>query len=71
MHTTNTTSASAIKSVLAPPNGNARMLERGRRSIAGGDSSTMPPVLPYHLPLVADRGEGAACGTSTETNTST
>jgi glutamate-1-semialdehyde 2,1-aminomutase len=36
----------------------ARMLERGRRSIAGGDSSTMR-VLPYHIPLVADRGEGA------------
>jgi len=35
-----------------------RMLERGRRSIAGGDSSSMR-VLPYHLPLVADRGEGA------------
>ena len=35
----------------------ARMLERGRRSIAGGDCSTMR-VLPYHLPLVADRGEG-------------
>lgn len=35
----------------------ARMLERGRRSIAGGDSSTMR-VLPYHIPLVADRGEG-------------
>ena len=36
----------------------ARMLERGRRSIAGGDSSTMR-VLPYHIPLVADRGEGS------------
>jgi glutamate-1-semialdehyde 2,1-aminomutase len=34
------------------------MLERGRQSIAGGDSSTMR-VLPYHLPLVADRGEGS------------
>jgi glutamate-1-semialdehyde 2,1-aminomutase len=34
------------------------MLERGRRSIAGGDSSSMR-VLPYHLPLVADRGDGA------------
>jgi glutamate-1-semialdehyde 2,1-aminomutase len=33
-------------------------LERSRRSVAGGDSSTMR-VLPYHLPLVADRGEGA------------
>lgn len=35
----------------------AKMLERGRKSIAGGDSSTMR-VLPYHIPLVADRGEG-------------
>ena len=34
-----------------------RLLERGRRSLAGGDSSTMR-VLPYHLPLVAERGEG-------------
>jgi glutamate-1-semialdehyde 2,1-aminomutase len=34
------------------------MLERGKKSIAGGDSSTMR-VLPYHIPLVADRGEGA------------
>lgn len=30
---------------------------RARQSIAGGDSSTMR-VLPYHLPLVASRGEG-------------
>ncbi len=36
----------------------ALMLERGRKSIAGGDSSTMR-VLPYHLPLIADRGCGA------------
>lgn len=35
----------------------AALLERGRKSIAGGDSSTMR-VLPYHLPLVADRAEG-------------
>jgi glutamate-1-semialdehyde 2,1-aminomutase len=33
-------------------------MERARRSLAGGDSSTMR-VLPYHLPLVAARGEGA------------
>jgi glutamate-1-semialdehyde 2,1-aminomutase len=33
-------------------------LERGRQSIAGGDSSTMR-VLPYHLPLVAARGQGS------------
>ncbi len=32
-------------------------LARARESIAGGDSSSMR-VLPYHLPLVADRGEG-------------
>jgi glutamate-1-semialdehyde 2,1-aminomutase len=36
----------------------SQMLERGRRSIAGGDSSTMR-VLPYHIPLVAERGEAA------------
>jgi glutamate-1-semialdehyde 2,1-aminomutase len=33
------------------------LLARGRKSIAGGDSSSMR-VLPYHLPLVAQRGEG-------------
>lgn len=33
------------------------MLARARRSIAGGDSSTMR-VLPYHLPLVASHGKG-------------
>ncbi len=38
--------------------GCAEMLKRGRLSIAGGDSSTMR-VLPYHLPLVADRGKGS------------
>lgn len=37
---------------------NGRMLSRGCRSLAGGDSSTMR-VLPYHLPLVADRGKGS------------
>jgi len=35
-----------------------QMLQRGRQSIAGGDSSTMR-VLPYHLPLVAARGQGS------------
>ena len=35
----------------------AKMLERGRQSLAGGDSSTMR-VLPYHIPLVADRAKG-------------
>jgi glutamate-1-semialdehyde 2,1-aminomutase len=34
------------------------LLERARDSIAGGDNSTMR-VLPYHLPLVAVRGEGS------------
>src|SRR5262245_10166437 len=33
-------------------------LAKARESIAGGDSSSMR-VLPYHMPLVADRGEGA------------
>ena len=37
--------------------GSARMLERGRQSLAGGDSSTMR-VLPYQIPLVADRARG-------------
>jgi len=32
-------------------------LERAKRSVAGGDSSTMR-VLPYHPPLVMDRGAG-------------
>ncbi|MDZ4818308.1 MAG: aminotransferase class III-fold pyridoxal phosphate-dependent enzyme, partial [Planctomycetota bacterium] len=36
----------------------ARLLKRARQSLAGGDSSSMR-VLPYHLPLVADRGEGS------------
>jgi len=35
-----------------------RQLERACGSLAGGDSSTMR-VLPYHLPLVAERGEGS------------
>lgn len=63
MHTTNTTLASAngVPETALATNGatsSARMLERGRRSIAGGDSSSMR-VLPYHIPLVAERGEGA------------
>ncbi|MGQ0637003.1 MAG: aspartate aminotransferase family protein [Planctomycetaceae bacterium] len=37
---------------------NEQLLARAKRSIAGGDSSTMR-VLPYHLPLVAERGEGS------------
>ncbi len=35
-----------------------QILQRGKQSIAGGDSSTMR-VLPYHLPLVAARGQGS------------
>ena len=35
----------------------AELLSRARGSLAGGDSSTMR-VLPYHIPLVASRGEG-------------
>ncbi|MBI1246287.1 aminotransferase class III-fold pyridoxal phosphate-dependent enzyme [bacterium] len=35
----------------------AQVLQRAKRSLAGGDSSTMR-VLPYHIPLVADRAEG-------------
>lgn len=37
---------------------NQAVLARARQSIAGGDSSSMR-VLPYHLPLVAERGEGS------------
>ena len=33
------------------------LMSRAKRVVAGGDSSTMR-VLPYHLPLVADRGDG-------------
>ncbi len=33
-------------------------LDRARASVAGGDSSAMR-VLPYHPPIVAERGEGA------------
>ncbi len=34
-----------------------RLLQRAKLSVAGGDSSTMR-VLPYHPPLVVDRGAG-------------
>jgi glutamate-1-semialdehyde 2,1-aminomutase len=37
---------------------NEKLMQRARRVLAGGDSSTMR-VLPYHLPLVATRGEGS------------
>ncbi len=36
---------------------NEALMARAKMVIAGGDSSTMR-VLPYHLPLVADRGDG-------------
>jgi glutamate-1-semialdehyde 2,1-aminomutase len=36
----------------------ALFMDRARKSLAGGDSSSMR-VMPYQLPLVADRGEGA------------
>jgi glutamate-1-semialdehyde 2,1-aminomutase len=36
---------------------NDSVLARAKRSIAGGDSSSMR-VLSYHLPLIADRGDG-------------
>ncbi len=44
--------------VPATASNSERLLERARQSIAGGDNSTMR-VLPYHLPLVATRGEGS------------
>ncbi len=34
-----------------------QFLQRAKRAIAGGDSSTMR-VLPYHLPLIATKGQG-------------
>src|SRR5580698_3865491 len=58
MHTIHPASVETNGATSAATTKSARMLERGRRSIAGGDSSTMR-VLPYHIPLVADRGEGA------------
>jgi glutamate-1-semialdehyde 2,1-aminomutase len=58
MQTTTTTSVSQHALEPTKSAGSARMLKRGRLSIAGGDSSSMR-VLPYHLPLVADRGKGA------------
>lgn len=39
-------------------NKSEQLLARARESLAGGDSSTMR-VLPYHIPLVVDRGKGA------------
>jgi len=50
MHTSDATKKYSITA-------SEQLLERARRAIAGGDSSTMR-VLPYHLPLVAVRGQG-------------
>lgn len=52
-------SAGAAAAAAAAPSRarSAAALARARRSVAGGDSSTMR-VLPYHPPLVAERGEG-------------
>ena len=36
---------------------NQTLMERAKQSVAGGDSSTMR-VLPYHPPVIADRGDG-------------
>jgi len=59
MHTTNTLEVRpSANAPASAANGSARVLERGKRSIAGGDSSSMR-VLPYHLPLVAARGQGS------------
>lgn len=58
MQTTTTTPVSQPTLAPTTSEGSAQMLKRGRLSIAGGDSSSMR-VLPYHLPLVADRGKGA------------
>lgn len=59
----NTFSPAATAAVLSPEamrehTKSELHLERARRSLAGGDSSSMR-VLPYHLPLVAQRGEGS------------
>ncbi len=51
--------ASKPSEVTSQTNSRCRqLLERACESLAGGDSSTMR-VLPYHLPLVAERGEGS------------
>lgn len=38
--------------------GSSELMDRARLSLAGGGNSTMR-VLPYHLPLVVERGEGS------------
>jgi len=49
--------SNATQPVPSSNEASSRMLERAKKSLAGGDSSTMR-VLPYHIPLVADRAEG-------------
>src|SRR6478672_10374913 len=50
--------STSLKATGAPSSRSERLLDRARDSVAGGDNSTMR-VLPYHLPLVAVRGEGS------------
>jgi glutamate-1-semialdehyde 2,1-aminomutase len=50
--------STSLKATGAPSSRSERLLDRARDSIAGGDNSTMR-VLPYHLPLVAVRGDGS------------
>jgi len=52
-----TTTRRVNESLISATAVSEEILQRGRDSLAGGDSSTMR-VLPYHIPLVADRGEG-------------
>ena len=49
--------SNATPSAAAKHTASEQMLERAKKSLAGGDSSTMR-VLPYHIPLVADRADG-------------
>lgn len=51
-------SPATTESTKSDESASAKMLARARQSIAGGDSSTMR-VLPYHIPLVADKGTGS------------
>src|SRR5690348_15386387 len=51
-------SPATTESTKSEETASAKMLARARQSIAGGDSSTMR-VLPYHIPLVADKGTGS------------
>ncbi len=53
-----TEAASAAHGIFTSAEKSEHLLERACQSLAGGDSSTMR-VLPYHLPLVAQRGKGA------------